>query len=147
MHDFLQGILANHVLKISLWAWITAQVLKVPFNILIYGKLDLGRLIGSGGMPSSHSALVVALAVGVGRDLGWNSPGFAIAAVISSVVMYDAAGVRRAAGKQAEAINQIINDIYHGTQISQERLKELIGHTPIEVLIGALIGIFMGLIV
>lgn len=147
MQEFFGELFSNHVLRISFWAWITAQVLKVPFNILLYGKLDMGRLIGSGGMPSSHSALVVALAVGVGRDMGWDSPVFAIAAVISTVVMYDAAGVRRAAGKQAEAINQIINDIYHGTQISQERLKELIGHTPIEVLIGALIGILVGLFV
>lgn len=147
MQEFLRELASNHVMKISFWAWITAQFLKVPFNILLYGKLDLGRLIGSGGMPSSHSALVVALAVGVGRDLGWDSPAFAIAAVFSSVVMYDAAGVRRAAGKQAEVINQIINDIYHGTQISQERLKELIGHTPVEVMIGALIGLLMGLLV
>lgn len=143
--EFMQELVSNHILKVSFWAWTIAQVLKVPFNILHYGKLDLGRLIGSGGMPSSHSALVVAMATGVGRDLGVGSPAFAMAVVFAVVVMYDAAGVRRAAGKQAEAINQIINDIYHGTQISQERLKELIGHTPFEVMIGALIGLLMGL--
>jgi len=129
-----------------LLAWLTAQVLKVVFNIVSYGKLDLTRLMGSGGMPSSHTALVLALATSVGKDTGWDSVAFAVTAVIAAVVMYDAAGVRRAAGQQAEVLNQIISDIYRGTQISQERLKELIGHTPFEVLMGALLGIVIALL-
>lgn len=140
MNELIQGIGANHVLLACFWAWLIAQILKVPMDILLHGKLDFKRLIQSGGMPSSHSALVVALAVSVGREAGWESALFAIAAVVAGVVMYDAAGVRRAAGKQAEVINQMISDIYHGTQITEERLKELIGHTPIEVLMGALLG-------
>ncbi len=144
MQEFFHGIAANHVLMTAFWAWSIAQILKLPFNILLCGKLDFNRLIESGGMPSSHSAMVMALAVSVGRDLGWNSPVFAITAVIAGVVMYDAAGVRRAAGKQAEVLNKIINDIYHGTQISHEQLKELIGHTPFEVLMGALLGMIFG---
>lgn len=146
MQDIFQGIAGNHVLKVSFLAWLTAQGLKVMLDILLLGRLDLARLISAGGMPSSHSALVMALAVAVGRDAGWRSAVFAVAAVVAGVVMYDAAGVRRAAGKQAEVLNQIISDIYHGTQISQERLKELIGHTPFEVLMGGLLGIVMGMI-
>lgn len=146
MHEIMSSIVANHTLRVSLLAWLIAQVLKVIFSIISVGKVDLTRLVGAGGMPSSHSALVMALAVSVGQDAGWDTPLFTIALVFAFVVMYDAAGVRRAAGKQAEAINQIINDIYRGEQISQERLKELIGHTPVEVLAGALLGIIIAFI-
>lgn len=146
MNEFLWGITHNHVLKVSLLAWLIAQVLKVVFNIISYGKLDLTRLMGSGGMPSSHTALVLAMATGVGKYRGWESIDFAVAAVLAAVVMYDAAGVRRAAGRQAEVLNQIISDIYSGTQITHESLKELIGHTPFEVLVGAILGIVIALI-
>lgn len=146
MHDIFSSIVANHTLRVSLLAWLIAQVLKVLFSILSVRKFDLTRLIGAGGMPSSHSALVMALAVSVGQEMGWKSPFFAVTLIFSLIIMYDAAGVRRAAGKQAEAINQIINDIYSGTQISQDRLKELIGHTPVEVFMGALLGIAIGFI-
>ena len=145
MNEFLSGVTHNYVLKVSLLAWLVAQVLKVAFNIWSYGRLDLTRLIGSGGMPSSHTALVLAMATSVGRYAGWNSVAFAIAAVVAGVVMYDAAGVRRAAGQQAEVLNRLISDIYRGTHITHERLKELIGHTPFEVLIGALLGIAIAL--
>lgn len=146
MHDFSVGIMANQILKTAFLAWLTAQVLKVMINVLSYGKLDLTRLVGSGGMPSSHTALVIALAVSVGKNMGWDSVHFAIAAVVAGVVMYDAAGVRRATGQQAEVINKIISDIYHGEKIKPERLKELIGHTPIEILAGAIIGIVYGVV-
>lgn len=145
MQEFFSAIAANHVLKVAFWAWLIAQLLKFPVNILMYGKLDLKRLFGSGGMPSSHSALVMALAISVGKYAGWASPLFAIAAVTAGIVMYDAAGVRRAAGKQAEVLNQIIEELYQGSHISPERLKELIGHTPFEVLMGAILGAFLGI--
>jgi acid phosphatase family membrane protein YuiD len=144
MHEFFAGIIANHILKTAFLAWLTAQVLKVVINVLTYGKLDVSRLVGAGGMPSSHTALVIALAVGVGKEMGWNSVLFAIAAVLAGVVMYDAAGVRRATGMQAEVINKIISDIYHGERIQPGRLKELIGHTPLEIFAGAIIGIVYG---
>lgn len=144
IQEIIAGIAANHVLRVSFWAWFVAQILKVPVNILIYGKLDIKRLIGSGGMPSSHSALVMALTVSVGRFVGWSTPAFAIAAVFAGVVMYDAAGVRRAAGKQAEVLNKIIEELYQGSHISPERLKELIGHSPVEVIIGGILGAFFG---
>ncbi|MBZ4652711.1 MAG: acid phosphatase/vanadium-dependent haloperoxidase related [Peptococcaceae bacterium] len=145
MQDFFHGIANNHVFKVTFSAWIIAQILKVITTVFVHGKLDWTRFVGAGGMPSAHSALVTALAVSIGQDLGWDSPIFAMALAFAAIVMYDAAGVRRAAGKQAEVINQIISDIYHGTQISEERLKELIGHTPFEVLMGALLGLLVGL--
>lgn len=144
MQDFFPALAANHVFQVAFWAWAIAQLLKFPVNILMYGKLDLKRLIGSGGMPSSHSALVMSLAVSVGKHQGWDSPIFAVAAVTAGIVMYDAAGVRRAAGRQAEVLNQIIDELYQGSHISPERLKELIGHTPFEVLMGGILGAFLG---
>lgn len=145
MHEIISGIAANHILKVAFLGWLIAQVLKVIFGFFRDGRLDLTRLFGAGGMPSSHSSLAMAMAFAVGKNMGWDSPLFAVAGVMAAVVMYDAAGVRRAAGKQAEVINQLISDLYHGTQISQERLKELIGHTPVEVLVGALLGVLVGL--
>ncbi len=144
MQEFFRGVSNNHVLFVAFVAWTVSQVLKVVFNIMKYGRFDLTRLIGSGGMPSSHTAVVIAVAVSVGKEMGWDSTFFAFSVVMAFVVMYDAAGVRRAAGKQAEVINQMIQDVYQGTHISQERLKELIGHTPVEVLAGALLGALVG---
>lgn len=139
-----QEILNNHVLKITLLAWATAQLLKVIIVLFTQKKWDFTRLIGAGGMPSSHSALVTSLTVGVGKEMGFASSSFALAFTVAMVVMYDAAGVRRAAGMQAEVLNQILDDFYHGADFNQERLKELLGHTPIEVLAGAALGITMG---
>jgi uncharacterized protein len=143
--QFVSEILANKILEVALGAWATAQILKVLFALLIRKKLDWNLLTSSGGMPSSHSALVSALAISIGHNYGFDSAMFALAAVFSLIVMYDAAGVRRAAGKQAEALNQIIAQIYRNHEISQERLKELIGHTPIEVFAGCALGIAFAL--
>lgn len=142
------GILENTILISAVTAWLIAQVLKVIINFAIHRTFDLGFLISSGGFPSSHSATVSALALGVGKYYGWDSPIFAVAAIFGMVVMYDAAGVRRAAGKQAEVINQLVEGLYQQmTNLSQERLKELIGHTPFEVVAGAIVGIVVGLLV
>lgn len=141
-HELFQ----NHILKITLFAWALAQVLKVIFVLLTQKKWDFTRLIGAGGMPSSHSALVTSLAVAIGKDIGFNSAEFALAFTTALIVMYDAAGVRRAAGKQAEVLNQIVDDFYHGAEFNRERLKELLGHTPVEVLAGATLGITIGLL-
>lgn len=143
-----QEILANHILKITIFAWAIAQVLKVVFVLWTQKKWDFTRLIGAGGMPSSHSALVTSLATGIGKDFGYDSGEFALAFTVALVVMYDAAGVRRAAGKQAKVLNQIIDDLYqHGADFNKERLKELLGHTPKEVLAGAAIGISIGILI
>lgn len=141
------GILHNTILLSALTAWLIAQVLKVGINLLIQQKLDLALLLSSGGFPSSHSAMVSALALGIGKYSGWQSPLFAVAAVFALIVMYDAAGVRREAGKQAEVLNQMLERFYQSSDLAQERLKELIGHTPLEVFGGALLGTIVGLLV
>ncbi len=98
-------------------------------------------MIGSGGMPSSHSSFVMGMSTAVGLAKGWDSSSYAIALVLSLIVMYDASGVRRSVGKQAIILNNIIEDLYHHKPIAQDKLKELVGHTPVEVFAGALLGI------
>lgn len=139
--NFFSRVLENKVLMIALVSWAVAQGSKVLIEVLSYRKVDLKRFVGSGGMPSSHSAFVMALSTGIGKLEGWESPLFAIALSFAFVVMYDAAGVRRAAGKQAEILNIIIKDVIEHKVLKEERLKELIGHTPIEVIIGGIIGV------
>ena len=142
---FLIEIAANRVLWAGAAAWLLAQSLKVVFTALLEKRLDFGRLVGLGGMPSSHSAVVCALATATGVMRGFYSVEFAICCLMAMVVMTDAAGVRRAAGRQAAVINQIVQDmIAHGQGLTNERLKELLGHTPFEVVVGALLGILIG---
>lgn len=141
-------IFQNAILISALTAWLVAQIIKVLINFKIHRTFDLYFLISSGGFPSSHAATVCALSVGIGKYYGWDSPIFAVAAVLAMIVMYDAAGVRREAGKQAEVINQLVKGLYQQmSHLSQERLKELIGHTPFEVFAGAIVGIIVGIIV
>ena len=136
MQDFEQ-VLHNQILLVSLLACFTAQGLKALIELIRDGKVSLRYLVSSGGMPSAHSALVGALATGVGLQMGWSSAEFAIAALFAVIVMYDAAGVRQAAGKQARILNQIIDEMFQeGKEFNEERLKELIGHTPFQVLVG-----------
>lgn len=142
----MSGIFSNRVLITSAVAWLAAQLLKVVFIFLTRRELDFRRLVGSGGMPSSHSSFVTALSISVGRVLGFNSPEFAICAVFAFIVMYDAAGVRRAAGKQARILNIIIKEMQDTGKLEEERLKELIGHTPVEVIAGAVVGIIISLL-
>lgn len=141
MKVFLSQLVMNRVLHASLLAWIVAQILKVVFYFWKTGKLNFQRLVEPGGMPSSHSALVMALTFGVGYTEGADSILFAVALVFTVVIMYDAAGVRRAAGKQAAVLNKIVEELFHQHKFKEERLRELIGHTPIEVLVGAALGI------
>jgi len=146
MQDFEQ-VLHNQILLISLLACFTAQGLKALIELIRDGKVSLRYLVSSGGMPSAHSALVGALATGVGLQVGWSSAEFAIAALFAVIVMYDAAGVRQAAGKQARILNQIIDEMFQeGKEFNEERLKELIGHTPFQVLVGLSLGIGIALV-
>lgn len=120
--------------------WFTAQFLKFIFTLIGKRKLDFRRLLGSGGMPSSHSASVMALAVAVGLREGFATSIFAIAMCLALIVMTDAAGVRRAAGKQAAMLNRMADELRQGQGVTYEELKELIGHTPFEVFAGAILG-------
>jgi len=127
-------------------AWAIAQIAKVTLTSVRQRRLNLRVLAETGGMPSSHSAIVAGLTTAVGKYAGVTSPEFAIALIFSFVVMYDAAGVRRAAGRQAEILNRLVEDLVHMRGVQEQRLRELLGHTPTEVLVGALIGIGVGLI-
>jgi uncharacterized protein len=141
MQDF-GNIFHNQVLLVAIAACLIAQTLKVPVELIRNGKVNLRSLVETGGMPSAHSAFVTALAAGVGQTLGWASPDFALATVFAVIVMYDAAGVRQAAGKQARVLNQIMDEFFHGEhQFTEDRLKELLGHTPVQVIVGCILGI------
>lgn len=144
--EILREILANKLLVVSLFACILAQVIKVSVDTIRNGKFSFRYLVSTGGMPSSHSALVGALATAVGITLGWSSSEFAIASLFAGIVMYDAAGVRQAAGKQAKILNQIMNELLQHEDFNEQRLKELLGHTPFQVLVGLLLGIICSII-
>lgn len=143
----MQALLTNQILIASFLAWAAAQLAKTIYECIRYRELKLSRLVSSGGMPSSHSALVTSLATATGRLTGLSSPTFAVAAVLAGIVMYDAAGVRRAVSIQARILNQMIDDAFQGKPFAEQRLRELIGHTPIQVFVGALLGLGIGLMV
>ncbi len=141
MQDF-GDILNNQVLLVAIIACLVAQLCKLVVELTKNRKFNLRSLVTTGGMPSAHSAFVAALASGVGQKMGWSSPEFAIAAIFAVIVMYDAAGVRQAAGKQARILNQIIDELFsEGKDFNEDRLKELLGHTPFQVIVGLLLGI------
>jgi len=136
------NILDNRVLLVALVACLIAQSLKLVIELIKNRKLNVRVLVTTGGMPSAHSALVTSLATGVGQTLGWASPDFALATIFAIIVMYDAAGVRQAAGKQARILNQMIDELFDDKHdFSQDRLKELLGHTPVQVIAGSALGI------
>ncbi|HEY9656329.1 MAG TPA: divergent PAP2 family protein [Crinalium sp.] len=135
-------IIHNQVLLVALIACLIAQAMKLVVEFAKQHKVNLRVLVETGGMPSAHSALVAALATGVGQTSGWASPEFAIAVLFAVIVMYDAAGVRQAAGKQARILNQIIDEFFQeDQQFNEARLKELLGHTPVQVIAGLVLGV------
>lgn len=137
-------ILNNRFIQAGFLAWAIAQGLKVVLTLIITREFDKTRMWGSGGMPSSHSSTTCALMMIIGFSEGFDSALFALAFAFSAIVMYDAAGVRRSTGKNAAVINRLIDDLYQDGSFKEEHLKELVGHTPIQVLAGALLGIFVG---
>lgn len=141
--NFIEQILNNKVLITCVTAWFIAQLLKQIITFYKTKKIDMTRFVGAGGMPSSHTSFVMALATSIGKIYGWSSPLFAMSIIFAFIVMYDAAGVRRAAGYQAKVLNMIIDDLTHHKPLGNERLKELLGHTPKEVFAGALLGILI----
>lgn len=138
---------STSILVTTIIAWFIAQVLKLILVFIKEKKVDFRRLIGSGGMPSSHASFVVSLATSVGLVEGFTSTLFAVCVVMAFVVMYDAAGVRRAAGHQARILNKLVEDWEKNNfENTEEKLKELLGHTPVEVFAGALLGICIALL-
>lgn len=142
--DNIKELVFNNSLVCALSAWFIAQFIKVIIAFFKTKRLNLLLLMSSGGMPSSHSSTVCALATSVGIHSGFTSAEFAIATIVAIVVMYDAAGIRRAAGEQAKVLNKMMDDLEKGDISDFDvQLKELLGHTPVEVLVGALLGILI----
>jgi acid phosphatase family membrane protein YuiD len=142
----MKTILDNRVLLAAFVAWAIAQISKTLYELVRYRKLRFNRLVSSGGMPSSHSALVTGLATATGRVAGVDSIFFAITFILACIVMYDAAGVRRAVSIQARILNQMIDEAFQGKPFAEKRLRELIGHTPTQVIVGGLLGVAVGLL-
>ena len=143
---FFAGVLHNHVLLTALIAWFIAQILKPQLEYLRNGKWNWGYLLSAGGMPSSHSALMVGATTGIGLHDGFDTSIFALAVAVTMIVVYDAAGVRRQAGIHAHKINILIDELLAGHPISDKQLKEVLGHTPMEVSGGVLLGIVVGVL-
>ncbi|MBQ6563470.1 MAG: divergent PAP2 family protein [Clostridia bacterium] len=140
--DWLGGVLTNGCFLAAVSGWFVAQALKIPFTAIVTKELDWRRFFAAGGMPSSHTSMVVALTIVVAFREGTNSALFAACCAFGSIVMYDAAGVRRETGRQGKVINDILASfIMEGRPISDEEMKEIVGHTPFEVFIGAIVGI------
>jgi acid phosphatase family membrane protein YuiD len=143
MRAAMYSIFTNHILISALVAWTLAQAAKVPVEFFSTRRWNWALLFSVGGMPSSHSALVASTAHAIGLHLGFDSPIFALALVVAIVVIYDATGIRRETGMHAEIINSMISDLAAGHPLKGEELREILGHTPIQVLAGALVGIII----
>ena len=145
--EIVNQIITNKCIVVPFCLWIIIQVFKFVYELIVNKKIDFKRLFGAGGMPSSHSAVVCSEAILVGKALGFDSATFALALAFAGVVMYDAAGIRRAAGKQARILNKIVSTPGLTQVKVNEKLTELLGHTPFQVFVGALIGIIVGVII
>lgn len=138
----------NPVIDCALLSWFLAQLIKVILDVVLLRKFDAKRFVSSGGMPSSHSSMVVACTVAIGKVYGFDTAAFALSTVFSAVVMYDACNVRRSAGDTARLVNQLLAHVERLTaEDFAEDLKEVMGHTPLQVLMGALLGLAVGLLV
>lgn len=126
--------------------WFGIQLFKLLYDLITTKKFNFKRILQAGGMPSSHSAVVVSLSTMIAKDVGLNSPIFGVSLIFAFIVMYDAAGVRRAAGKQAKLLNKIVQTPGLTNVEVTEKLQEVLGHTPIQVFVGAFIGLIVGLI-
>ena len=157
--SFIQEFMSNYILIAGILAWLTAQVLKTFIDFLLNRKFHKERLIGAGGMPSSHTALVCSLTIAMARKTGVSSAEFALALALACIVMYDAMGVRRAAGEHAKVLNKLVfgfqlvseesnnpEDDQIAEELGDKALKEYLGHTPLEVLGGMLLGILVAMV-
>ena len=154
MHVLQRLFFGNYILSVALLSWLAAQICKTIINYILSGKFEAERMWGAGGMPSAHSALVCSMFMAAAKSQGVNSPIFAIAFILAAIVMYDAMGVRRETGEQAKVLNRMISDWLSEDEdapayLAQKgrKLKEKVGHTPFEVLSGALLGILIAVIV
>jgi acid phosphatase family membrane protein YuiD len=146
MNEIFFEIVRNKIFMTTLAAWVIAQIIKVTIGVARQRKFDFRWLVGTGGMPSSHACGASCLATAIGLEQGFDTVAFALAASFAIVVMFDAQGVRRATGRQARILNKITEDIYWQGRIQETRLRELVGHTPIEVIAGFLLGVAIAFI-
>lgn len=146
MNNVFVQLFHNKIFLTVLSSWVIAQSLKVIVGYFIQKKIDFRWFVGTGGMPSSHTAGASCLATAIGLQYGFDSVHFALAASFAIVVMFDAQGVRRATGKQARILNKIMDDIYWQGKIQEHRLREFIGHTPVEVIAGFILGVVIAFI-
>jgi acid phosphatase family membrane protein YuiD len=137
----LAAVLSNHVLIASLLAWGIAQTIKLPIEYARTRRWNWSLLFRAGGMPSSHTALVTAAAHGLGLTAGFDSAVFALSVVLAMIVIYDATGIRRQAGRHAEIINAMVDGLVEGHPLHEEQLLEVLGHSPFEALVGLLLGL------
>lgn len=144
--DFFIALGRNKIFIITILTWAIAQTIKVIIGIVTERRFNFKWFVGTGGMPSSHCAGAAALATSVGMQFGYDSGIFALALIITIITMFDAQGVRRSTGTQAEILNKMFEDMYFKKPIKEERLMELIGHTPIQVFAGATLGVVCGYI-
>ena len=146
MQEIFNQIFKNKIFMTTLTAWLIAQSIKVAIGIIRLKRFDFRWFVGTGGMPSSHAAGASCLAAAMGLEYGFSSAYFALAAAFAIVVMFDAQGVRRATGRQARILNKITDDIYWQGRLGEGRLRELVGHTPVEVIAGFLLGVLIAFI-
>ena len=150
MGEMIAQIIGNRIIQTGAIAWVSSQVIKTILHLIVNKKIVWERPIGDGGMPSSHSATVVSVALATGFAAGWDSPVFAVAVFFAIVVMHDARGVRRETGKQAVVINDMLaffEQMGAGTLTPEQTLKEFVGHTPLQVAAGAILGIIVAVVV
>ncbi len=141
MNEMFLALMRNRIFMTTVASWVIAQTLKVTIGVVRQRRFDFRWFVGTGGMPSSHAAGASCLATAIGLAHGFDSVDFALGASFALVVMFDAQGVRRATGRQARILNKITDDIYWQGKINDNRLRELIGHTPVEVIVGFFVGV------
>jgi acid phosphatase family membrane protein YuiD len=141
----LCDLIHNRVLIVAVLAWVIGQFLKAPLDYILNKRWNWGIILSPGGMPSSHSALVTSVTLSIGLQEGFASPLFALSFALGMIVVYDAAGVRRQAGIHAERINAMMKSLFEGSGIPEKELKEVLGHTPFEVITGVILGVLISL--
>ncbi len=146
MFNFFIQISKNQVFLVTLFAWLLAQVIKVIIGVKKEKRFDFRWLFSPGGMPSAHTATVAALSTIVGLRFGFDSGLFAVTLIFAIMIMFDAGGFRRMVGKQATILNKIVDDVYAKKKVEEEKVRELLGHTPVQVIAGAALGILVALV-
>ena len=145
--NYISDLFSNRILVTAAAAWAAAQLIKIILTLITERRFDFTRITGTGGMPSSHSSFTVSLAAAIGFEEGFANPLFALSAAFAIVTMYDAAGIRRSAGQQAVILNKIMDKLgREDIAETGKKLKELLGHTPVQVVAGAALGIFIAIL-